>query len=382
MDTQFLSEQAGIYPLQLVTGKAVTVPGLTMGNRGTESMTDCEAVQRTMKNLNRITSEFREAEMRKKLKDCQNVRVQSYQHLDSYIEGDLVWYQPPQGSSWLGPAAVLCHRGPSVWLHTMGDIKKVASCKVKPYDLIDRESMECKCKETSRKVMLEDGLEDVETIMDEVKEHKRSELRKMDAASDAIGVQYLKMENDIDLSDIAMFTVEIPVSEHGRTEVKEAKDTEIQNLMNYEVFEEVEENGQDTIGSQWVITAKEKHDGQKKNTKARLVVQGFKEPSKPQSDSPTVSKESFKLLMVVAANEGFRLASVDIRAAFLQSRTLDRDVFMLPPKDIRKPGIVWKLKKPLYGLDDASRKFWLRVKGFFFCSEEAYDGNGKRCRTE
>ena len=35
---------------------------------------------------------------------------------------------------------------------------------------------------------------------------------------------------------------------------------------------------------------------------------------------------------------------------------------MLPPPDIKKPGIIWRLKKPLYSLDDASRKFWLRVK--------------------
>ena len=33
----------------------------------------------------------------------------------------------------------------------------------------------------------------------------------------------------------------------------------------------------------------------------------------------------------------------------------------LPP-DLRKEGIVWKLKKPLYGLDDASRKYWMRYK--------------------
>ena len=63
--------------------------------------------------------------------------------------------------------------------------------------------------------------------------------------------------------------------------------------------------------------------------------------------------------MAVAANSGFKLASVDIRAAFLQSRTLDRDVFVEPPSDIKKPGIVWRLKKPLYGLDDASCKVWL-----------------------
>ena len=35
----------GYSPLQLVTGKAVTLPGLTTGNVSTESMTDCEDVQ-------------------------------------------------------------------------------------------------------------------------------------------------------------------------------------------------------------------------------------------------------------------------------------------------------------------------------------------------
>ena len=110
-----------------------------MGNQGTESLTDCDAVQRTMETLNKITAKFWDAEMRNKLNGCQDVRVQSYQHLDNYLEGDLVWYQPPNGSSWLGPAEVLCHRGPSVWLYTVGDIKKVATCKVKLYELIDQD---------------------------------------------------------------------------------------------------------------------------------------------------------------------------------------------------------------------------------------------------
>ena len=58
-----------------------------------------------------------------------------------YVEGDKVWYQPQGGNSWLGPASVLCQRGQSVWLHTNGDIKKVAACKVKPYDLVDTENL-------------------------------------------------------------------------------------------------------------------------------------------------------------------------------------------------------------------------------------------------
>ena len=60
----------GYTPLQLVTGKSVNLLGLTMGNQGTESLTDCEAVQRTLETLNKITAEFCKAEMRKKLNHC------------------------------------------------------------------------------------------------------------------------------------------------------------------------------------------------------------------------------------------------------------------------------------------------------------------------
>ena len=42
----------GYTPLQLVTGKSVTLPGLTTGNESTESMTDCEAVQKKLETLN------------------------------------------------------------------------------------------------------------------------------------------------------------------------------------------------------------------------------------------------------------------------------------------------------------------------------------------
>ena len=37
----------------------------------------------------------------------------------------------------------------------------------------------------------------------------------------------------------------------------------------------------------------------------------FQETEKPQSDSPTVAKESLKLLMAFAANSSFELTSVE-----------------------------------------------------------------------
>ena len=58
------------------------------------------------------------------------------------------------------------------------------------------------------------------------------------------------------------------------------------------------------------------------------------------SDSPTASKDSFKMLMVIAGNYKFKVASVDIRDAFLQSKVLDRDVFIEPSSNIMKPGYI------------------------------------------
>ena len=64
-----------------------------------------------MENLNKIVAEFREADMKKKLKECQDLKTQAYQHLDNNLEGDKVWYQPLNKNSWLEPAIVLYHRG-------------------------------------------------------------------------------------------------------------------------------------------------------------------------------------------------------------------------------------------------------------------------------
>merc|ERR1712173_277817 len=100
-----------------------------------------------------------EADIKCKLKVCQGIRVQAYQHLNEYIEGDLLWYQPLNGNSCLGPAVVLCQRGQNVWIYSAGDTEKAASCKTKPFQLIDRDE-----KRDSTKVMLEEGLEDVENI--------------------------------------------------------------------------------------------------------------------------------------------------------------------------------------------------------------------------
>ena len=63
-----------------------------------------------------------------------------------------------------------------------------------------------------------------------------------------------------------------------------------------------------------------------------------------------------KLFLAISANDNFKLKSLDVTSAFLQGEKLDRDVYVIPPLEARKPGILWKLQKSAYGLYDASRK--------------------------
>merc|ERR1711895_242355 len=85
---------------------------------------------------------------------------------------------------------------------------------------------------------------------------------RRDLMNDVIGAKYLQVEKSIYFMDYEIFTVEVPVREHGKQEIVEAKENEIQNLKTYETFEEIKDEGQETIGSRWIITEKQKHDGQ------------------------------------------------------------------------------------------------------------------------
>ena len=110
----------------------------------------------------------------------------------------------------------------------------------------------------------------------------------------------------------------------------------------------MEENGQDILGTRFVLT--EKPDG---TIKARFVTKGFQEEFLHPSDSPTSSRETVKIFLAVAANEGWSVECSDVRSAFLQSDNIDREIFVQPPPERSRPGIIWKLIKPVYGLDDA-----------------------------
>ena len=72
--------------MQLATGKAVIISGLKLGKSVTESMTDAEVVKKIMETLTKTIVEFRETDMKKKLKECQRVKVMAYQQQGLYLK--------------------------------------------------------------------------------------------------------------------------------------------------------------------------------------------------------------------------------------------------------------------------------------------------------
>ena len=56
------------------------------------------------------------------------------------------------------------------------------------------------------------------------------------------------------------------------------------------------------------------------------------------------------------------MISGDIKSAFLQGKSLQREVFVLPPAEAKEEGVLWRLEKGAYGLLDGSRLFYLELK--------------------
>ena len=128
-------------------------------------------------------------------------------------------------------------------------------------------------------------------------------------------------------------TVLLTADQEMSQEVVDAKENELKNLIENEVFEEVPFENQTTVSTRWVISEKFK-DGVKR-TKARLVARGFEEDTrKLRIDSPTCSRECLRMVFMTAALMNWKLQSIDITAAFLQGSPLERDVYLRPPNDM------------------------------------------------
>ena len=123
--------------------------------------------------------------------------------------------------------------------------------------------------------------------------------------------------------------------------------------------------------ARWVLTWK--GDGDTKTPKARLCVLGFQDPrlATVETTSPTMTQDAEHLILQWLVNEGHTMCSGDLKTAFLNGdtdldRTGENSIFMQPPADLAKwlklgPNEAIRLRKAVYGLVDAPRRWYLRL---------------------
>ena len=128
----------------------------------------------------------------------------------------------------------------------------------------------------------------------------------------------------------------VPRRDYGSADVQKAMHDEINKYKSFNAFEEVVDEGQDTLPIRWVVTRHE-IDGKNQPLKARMCIRGDLEKDKGniRSDSRTV--------------------------AYLQGLPIKRKLYARPPPEANLSGKVWLLKKGAYGISDGGRLFNLRL---------------------
>ena len=69
-----------------------------------------------------------------------------------------------------------------------------------------------------------------------------------------------------------------------------------------------------------------------------------------------------RLIFAVLAQKGWLPHTMDIKTAFLQGQEIQRDIIIKPPNEAGVKSRLWKLKKCIYGLNDASLNWYKKVK--------------------
>ncbi|KAJ8475068.1 hypothetical protein ONZ45_g15738 [Pleurotus djamor] len=139
----------------------------------------------------------------------------------------------------------------------------------------------------------------------------------------------------------------------------EACKEELKSLRARNVYSLVKlPKGRKAIKCRWVFDIKS--DGRKK---ARLVAKGFSQREGIDFNeifSPVVRYETFRMILALAAVEGWHLEGLDVKTAFLYGK-LDEEIYMEQPEGFHaqdKKDFVFRLWRALYGLKQAALSWW------------------------
>ena len=135
---------------------------------------------------------------------------------------------------------------------------------------------------------------------------------------------------------------------------------EMRSMRDFDVFDEVdtktlpEETLSKAISTRWVKVRKS--DGK---VRCRVVVRGYTQEVNDRDEvfASTPSLTTLKLLLTLTSAFGWFVTTGDVSTAFLHA-PMDTDIFVIPPLEFYpEGGVLWKLKRALYGLRNAP-KLW------------------------
>lgn len=404
----------GYSPHQLVFGQNPNLPSVLIDKApALEGTTRSEWVAKHISALHAARKAFAEAECSERIRRALKKQLRPTD--EQYENGDKVFYKRVDCPEWKGPGVVIGQDGVVIFVRHGGTCVRVHKLRLRKVTHENEESLLCnkennegQCAVEVNEDMIGENIENDPLPVPEHAEVERLDMgdtnmkagqivtfrdpesgisqtaKVLSRAGKATG-KYKNWYNlellepaevagnskSADLSQLEDLRVQADVPDTDIHEdiyvtkdvsFDEAKENEIRSWRQNEVFEEVVDKGQKCISTRWVCTLKETENGLV--PKARLVARGFEElkVSDLQKDSPTCASESLRLLVAVICQRQWELHSMDIKAAFLQGMELSRDVFIKPPPEANRTGTLWKLRKCVYGLADASLYWYNRVK--------------------
>ena len=156
---------------------------------------------------------------------------------------------------------------------------------------------------------------------------------------------------------------EVPAS-HAGVFFDQAKQDELQRLADEKVYKTIlRKDARNLVSARFVLRWKPIKKGPTPTgefkSSARFVAHGFRDLHWwLERAAPTARKENRRLGISHSLAFGWRIHSLDATRAFLQTRVLNRVVCIEPPKEAGVAGdSVWQLLRPLYGLNDAAKKW-------------------------
>jgi hypothetical protein len=188
--------------------------------------------------------------------------------------------------------------------------------------------------------------------------------QKSKTESSQICLSLVQVENILSLSEIKTpITYKQAINGRDGKEWERAISAEQKSLLDLNTFELVDRPvGKLPITAKYVFKIKTDEKGAISKYKARLVARGFQQSYGENFKdvfSPTLRMDSIRFLISTAVQNQMKVHHLDVQTAFLNG-TLAEEIYMEIPegfdeKIYDKKSKVFKLKKSIYGLKQASR---------------------------